>query len=359
MAVEVKVPSLGLAIEEATLAQWLKEEGDEVQEGEAIASMTTDKVSYEVVAPEAGVLLKRLYGELEVLPIDSAMAIIGQRNEDISAYLKGTDTKEEKAPSLPAASNRGSEKESFSEKTRAFPVARNLAAEHGIDLGLLQGTGPDGVIRKEDVLAYLKRHQSIASSPQNASPEEEFIPFVGIRRTIAERMVRSKDIAAHVTTIVEVDMTEVIKLRAELLKTGCTKSISYLTFVIKAAVLGINKFPIINSTLEKDRIVLKKYINAGIATAVKGGLIVPVIRGVEKKNFLQLADEIEQTTLKARNGDVTPDSLGMGTFTISNTGTFGALIATPIINQPQSAILWMGSITKKPVVFEEQIAINP
>jgi pyruvate dehydrogenase E2 component (dihydrolipoamide acetyltransferase) len=372
MAQAVVVPNLGLAITEVTLTEWLKEEGDPLAKGDVIANATTDKVTMEITAPEAGVLLKKLYQAKEVVPVNKPVAVIGQPGEDISSLLQeqssqSRETRGEEAAEVqpePASEKMAGADADGQGKMRISPLARRLAKEHGVDLADIKGSGPGGAIKKEDILAYVAQQKKTRETPvSEATPEkelkelEEIIPFIGVRKTIAEHMVKSKQTAAHVTTVAEVDMTDLLALRRKIGQLE-GRSLSVVAFTVKAALFGIKDFPVINSTLQGDRIIVKKYVNMGIAAAGKDGLVVPVIHRAERKSLLEIAYEIEQITREAREGTLSLERLQGGTFSISNAGSFGAVMATPIINQPQSAVLWTGRITKKPVVYQDEIAIR-
>jgi pyruvate/2-oxoglutarate dehydrogenase complex dihydrolipoamide acyltransferase (E2) component len=356
MAVEVKLSSLGVAITEGTIIRWLKKEGDKVEKGEALAEVETEKVNFEITAPDTGTLLKILYGEKTIAKVDSTVALIGAAGEDVSAYLaKAAEEKEESEEKvvLPEKKVRGSAAE-----IKAFPAAKMLAKKHGIDLGEVAGTGPGGQITKEDVEKYLARSQPRV---EEGIPElEEVLPLVGIRKSIADGMSNSVRTAAHVTTIAEVDMTDLVQLRAEIAPRWKEEgtNLTYVPFVIRAAVNAIRQFPIINSQVLQGTIIIKKYINFGVVVAINEGLITPVIKRVDTKDLKQIAKGLDEVSFRARDRKLSLEDMRGGTITLSNPGVFGAVIATPIITQPQNAILWMGRIAKMPVVREDQIVIR-
>lgn len=357
MAVEVKLSSLGVSITEGTIVRWLKKEGESVEKGEILAEVETEKVNFEIVAPEGGVLLKILYGEKTIAKVDSTVALIGSLGEDISAYLEKA-VEEEKRRAEPRAVAARKREAAVAGEVKAFPAAKMLAKKHGIDIRVVPGTGPDGRITKEDVERYIQERQP---RREDRVPElEEVIPFVGIRKTIADAMSHSVHTAAHVTTIAEVDMTDLVHLRGEIAPKWKEEGISltYVPFIIKATVKGIEKFPVINSELDKDGLVIKKYINFGVVVAIQEGLITPVIRRVETKSLKEIAKELDEISIRARDRKLSLQDLRGGTITLSNPGVFGAVIATPIIYQPQNAILWMGRIAKTPVVREDAIVIR-
>ncbi len=354
MAVEVKLPSLGVAVIEATVLRWFKGEGDRVETGEPLAEVETDKVTFEVMSPAAGTLLKVLYPENSMAKVDETIAFIGEAGEEVSVE------KPEARPAEPSSSVTEAKPAERKASPRAYPVAKRLAIELGVDLGLVTGTGPGGVITKEDVRQY---HDGSSAVSLEAEGEVEILPLVGIRKRIADHMVRSKQTAPHVTSVTDVDMSAVVELRKEIIEMERQKDpkfrLTFLPFVMRAAVSAIKENPVINSSLEGDKILIKKYIHLGVATATPEGLIVPVIRNAHSMSLLELAAEAERLAQKARKGRLAPDDVRGGTFSISNGGVFGTLISTPIINQPQSAVLWMGRIAETPVVRDGQIVARP
>jgi pyruvate/2-oxoglutarate dehydrogenase complex dihydrolipoamide acyltransferase (E2) component len=356
MAFEVKLSSLGVSITEGTIVRWLKQEGDRVEKGEILAEVETEKVNFEIVAPEAGILLKVFCGEKTIAKAEATVALVGAEGEDVSAWVEKIrqerEGPEEKAPPLEKRER------TAAGKTKAFPAAKFLAKEHGIDLAEVTGTGPGGQVTKEDVEKFIARKQP---RREEGIPDlEEILPLVGIRKAIADGMSLSVRTAAHVTTVAEVDMTELVKLRAELGPQWKDEGISltYVPFVVRAAARGIEKFPIINSQTLPDRIIVKKYINFGVVVAIAEGLVTPVLKRVESKSVKEIARMMEDISARARERKLSLEDIRGGTITLSNPGTFGAVLATPIIYQPQNAIVWMGRIAKMPVVREDAIVIR-
>jgi pyruvate/2-oxoglutarate dehydrogenase complex dihydrolipoamide acyltransferase (E2) component len=356
MAVEVKLSSLGVNITEGTIVRWLKKEGDAVEKGEILAEVETEKVNFEIVAPESGFLLKLFFGEKTIAPVDSTVALIGKSGEDISTYTakKPEEKKAVKKEAAPSPRGEGAAKAAVS----AFPAAKMLARQQGIDLAEIEGTGPEGRVTKEDVEKFIaqKREREGERIPEL----EEIIPLVGIRKAIADGMSLSVRTAAHVTTIAEVDMTELVKLRSEIGVQWKAEgfNLTYVPFVIRAAVEGIRQFPILNSQTLKDSILVRKYVNFGVVVAIKEGLVTPVLKRVESKRVKEIARALEEISARARERKLTLEDMRGGTITLSNPGVFGAVIATPIIYQPQNAILWMGRIAKMPVVRNDEIVIR-
>jgi len=357
MAVEVKLSSLGVSIVEGTILRWLKKEGERVEKGEILAEVETEKVNFEIVAPESGILLKIFYGEKTIAKVDSTVALIGAEGENISAFVEKVAQARKEAGEERAVPLVRREKAAPGE-VKAFPAAKNLARQHGIDIAEVVGTGPAGQVTKEDVEKYIMQKRP---RPEERIPElEEVLPLVGMRKTIAEAMSLSVRTAAHVTTVAEVDMSQLVELRAEIGVKWKEEGINltYVPFVIQAAVRGIEHFPVINSQIVDNTLVIKKYINFGVVVAIQEGLITPVIRRVETKGVKQISKELEEISLRARDRKLSLEDLRGGTITLSNPGVFGAVLATPIIYQPQSAILWMGRIAKMPVVRDEAIVIR-
>lgn len=355
MAFEVKLSSLGVAITEGTILCWLKKEGEPVSRGEALAEVETEKVTFEIVAPESGVLLKILYEEKSTVKVDSTVAFIGAPGEDVSAFLKREAEKREEIEGKAAV--REAEGRKAGGEAKAFPAAKMLAKQHGVDLAEVAGTGPGGQITKEDVARYVSQKPA----QQERIPElEEILPLIGIRKTIADSMANSVRTAAHVTTIAEIDMTDLMQLRSEMAPRWKEEGISltYVPFVIRAAVNSIREFPILNSQISKEGIIIKKYVNFGVVVAIKEGLITPVIRRAEGKTLKEIAKNLDEISMLARDRKLSLEHIRGGTITLSNPGVFGAVIATPIIYQPQNAVLWMGRIAKMPAVRNDEIVIR-
>ena len=355
MAVEVKLASLGVAITEGTILRWLKKEGESVERGEILAEVETEKVSFEIVAPDSGILLKILCEEKTVAKVDSTVALIGVAGEDVSAYSsQGVKKEEEGKEKIPLRETGG---RTASGEVKAFPAAKILAKQHEIDLAEVAGTGPAGQITREDVTRYLAQKQP----KEERIPElEEILPLIGIRKTIADSMANSVRTAAHVTTIAEVDMTDLIQLRSEIAPRWKEEGINltYVPFVIRAAVNSIREFPILNSQISREGIVIKKYVNFGVVVAIKEGLITPVIRRADRKSLKEIAKNLDEISILARDRKLSLENIRGGTITLSNPGVFGAVIATPIIYQPQNAVLWMGRIAKMPAVRNDAIVIR-
>ncbi len=356
MAVEVKLSSLGVNITEGTIVRWLKKEGDSVEKGENLAEVETEKVNFEIVAPESGVLLKLFYGEKTIAPVDSTVALIGKPGEDISAYT--AKKPEEKRPVRKEAVPSPRKEGPAGAAANAFPAAKMLAKQHGLDLAEIEGTGAGGRVTKEDVEKFIAQRKE--KEGERIPELEEVLPLVGIRKAIADGMSLSVRTAAHVTTIAEVDMSELVRLRSEIGPQWKEEGVNltYVPFVIRAAVEGIRQFPILNSQMLRDSILVRKYVNFGVVVAIQEGLVTPVLRRVESKSVMEIARSLEKISARARERKLSLEDIRGGTITLSNPGVFGAVIATPIIYQPQNAILWMGRIAKTPVVRNDEIVIR-
>ena len=308
------------------------------------------------MAPESGILLKILYGEKTVAKVDSTVALIGAAGEDISAYLaKAAEKKEEVKERVAPAERRRKVAAGGGE---GLPGSENVGQATGRRPGGSAGNRGRRRVTKEDVEKYLA--QKKAREEEGIPELEEVLPLVGIRKAIADGMSNSVRTAAHVTTIAEVDMTDLVQLRSEVAPRWKEEGINltYVPFVIRAAVNSIREFPIVNSQILRDTIVIKKYINFGVVVAIKEGLITPVIKRVDTKDLRQIAQGLDEVSMRARERKLSLEDMRGGTITLSNPGVFGAVIATPIINQPQNAILWMGRIAKMPVVRDDKIVIR-
>ena len=399
---EVKMPQMGESIFEGTVTKWLKKKGDKVQRDEPLFEISTDKIDTEIPSPTSGVLQDILVKEGQTVQINTVVAIIGDGVAKPAAETKG-ETKEPskapaKEPSPPAGPatvagptpTAGGEREEAEEEedehegTRSSPLVRRIAKEHGIDLSALtgKGTGINGRITKRDILSYIeqggsppklggvapkgaglvpKERAAPAAAPMTFTGDVERVPLTAMRKAIAEHMVMSRRTSAHVTTLFEVDCSRILKAKekqqAEFERSGVRLTVT--PFFVQAAATALKRFPIVNSSLDGDTIVYKRAINIGIAVNLEWGLIVPVIKHGDEKNLFGLAKAINDLGERARNKKLTPEDVKDGTFTITNPGQYGGLIGTPIINQPQVAIMGMGGIKKRAVVIDDAIAIRP
>ncbi len=357
MPLDVLMPRLDRLMTQGTIAQWLKQDGEKVDKGEPVAVVETEKVTSDIEAPASGVFY-RLRPEGVAVPVAEVIALVYLQNEEVRGPPKVEKPPEKVEVVRAVEPPKAAEVE---RRPLASPLAKRLAEERGVDLAQVVGMGPEGMITREDVLAYAERLVvAEMAKPPPVWGEEEPIPLMGWRRTMAERMARSKHTAAHITTIAEVDMTDLAKLREDLERSGdaSKRGISYTAFIVKAVVQALQKYPIINSSLVNDKIALKKYYNIGVAVAREKGLVVPVIHNAERKNLYEISESIRDLAEKARGDELRLEDVRGGTFSITNVGMFGAIMNTPIINPPESAILGVGAIVKRPVVRNDQIVIR-
>jgi pyruvate dehydrogenase E2 component (dihydrolipoamide acetyltransferase) len=402
---KVIMPQMGESIFEGTVTKWLKKKGERVERDEPLFEISTDKIDTEIPAPAAGVLQDILVKEGQTVQINTVVAVIGDGSTKTApeeakegakeptkpeppkevkgpAPVAGPTAEEEKRGPEPAAPSHPSPSE---EETRSSPLVRRIAKEHNIDLSALagKGTGIDGRITKTDILSYIEQPGKAAPTaprkpeepargpkapPQPPTPapmkftgDVERVPLTAMRKAIAEHMVMSRKTSAHVTTFFEVDCSRILKAKekqqAEFERSGARLTVT--PFFVQAAANALKRFPVVNSSLEGDMIVYKRPINIGIAVNLEWGLIVPVIKNADEKNLFGLVKALNELGDRARNKKLTPDDVKDGTFTITNPGQYGGLIGTPIINQPQVAIMGMGGIKKRAVVIDDAIAIRP
>ncbi|HLF85793.1 MAG TPA: dihydrolipoamide acetyltransferase family protein [Nitrospiria bacterium] len=349
MPKDVIMPQMGESIVEGTILNWLIKEGDVVLRDQPIVEISTDKVDTEIPSPAAGTIKKILHAKGETVKIGTPIAIIEEVAEAGATVTTAPRPAVEK--SLPATPI-------VEEKERYSPLVRRLAEEHRINLEEVAGTGEGGRVTKKDMLDFIeKRKMKAAPSASKA----ETIPLSIMRKTIAERMVASKRTSPHVTTVFEADMSNPVLFRERVKDLFLKKEgvgLTYLPIIIKAVTQAILEFPILNSSLVGDDIIIKGDINIGIAVAIEDGLIVPVIKGTDKKDLATIARETHDLAERARGKKLIPEDVQGGTFTITNHGVFGSLFSTPIISQPQIAILGVGTIEKRPVVINDAIAIR-
>ena len=395
MAIKVIMPEMGEGVVEGTISRWLKQVGESVDQYEPLLEIETDKVTTEATAEEAGTLLEILVPEGETVDVGTVLATIGQPGEapptNGHAPAKAPAPQPEPtpasaAPVATAVSHPPTPQQRYT--GRISPVVGRIAAEHEVDLNMVNGTGRDGRITKNDILAHIEQRQttvisqpipestptqqtekpiSVTPSPRHPvtlSPEPtpgEIVPLTNMRRAIAEHMVRSVQTSPHVTTVFEFDFTAVSHHRAvhkaQFARDGA--NLTFTAYIVAATVAALKQHPMANSTWTDQGIELKRQINIGMAAAIDDGLIVPVIKGADGMNLLGLARTINDLTERARNKQLQPGDVQGGTFSITNHGTSDSLFATPIINQPQCGILGVGKIEKRVKVINDAIAIRP
>jgi 2-oxoglutarate dehydrogenase E2 component (dihydrolipoamide succinyltransferase) len=385
---EVVMPQMGESIVEGTLTKWLKKPGDHVERDEPLFEISTDKVDTEIPSPAAGTLREVLVEEGKTVGINTVVARIEDGAGNAAAPAKpavAASAPPVQAPTPAAPAPVAAQAAPPEIALPLSPLVRKMARENNIDLSRVKGTGAGGRITKQDLEAYLgERPAAVAAAPAPARPAAAPVhapsapstyvppaapsqakvrvePMSVMRQKIAEHMVMSKRTSAHVTTIHRVDMTKVAKMRARQKDDFQTRygiSLTFLPFVVRAAVEALRTFPIVNASIEGTNILYHNDINIGIAVALENGLIVPVIRNADEKNVLGLQRAIVELAARARSRQLKPDEVQGGTFSITNFGSFGSIVATPVINQPQVAILGVGAVTKEPVVIDDAIAIR-
>jgi 2-oxoglutarate dehydrogenase dihydrolipoamide succinyltransferase (E2 component) len=387
-SVQVQMPQMGISVSEGTILEWRKAVGDEVAADEPIADVTTDKVDVEIPCPASGVLAKIVAEPGDTVPVGEVIAEIdvggasAEGSDDSEGSASGSDGSAAGPDGAVAPETSPSATSAGSGERAGFvsPVVRRMAEEHGIDLSQVEGHGVGGRIRKKDLLAHIESApKEKPSRPMHIEspyvPEPAPAPVTGnghapaelggrreamtpMRKAIAEHMLRSRQTAAHVTTVVEVDFSAVADRRAKLKETLASRGVplTYLAFVARATVEALAEFPILNASIEGEEVVYHDDVNLGIAVALDDGLIVPVIPRAQRLSLEGTAAAIADVAERARTRKLEPDEVQGGTFTITNPGQFGAVIATPIINQPQVGILDLEAIVKRPVVVTTPVA---
>ncbi|HXX43604.1 MAG TPA: dihydrolipoamide acetyltransferase family protein [Candidatus Acidoferrales bacterium] len=405
MAVDVIMPQMGESIFEGTITKWLKKPGDKIERDEPLFEISTDKVDAEIPAPAAGVLKEIKVTEGQTVPIQTVVAVIDAAGAAAAAAAPAPAAKPEAAKPAPAAPKVEAAKPAGAppappappkaapiqaapervggngEKVRSSPLVRRIAREHQIDLTQVPGTGAGGRVSKRDILAAVEGGAaapagapSMPPPPAPTAPRETGIPrermYFGhyevqpmstMRQKIAEHMVMSKRTSPHVYSIEEANVTAIAALRAkskEKFEKESGTKLTFMPFFIRAAVEALRAFPTVNSSVDGTNLVLHKECNIGIAVALDWGLIVPVIKNAEEKNFYGLARSVNDLAERARAKKLKPEEVLESTFSITNPGVFGGLMGLPVINQPNVAILGLGTIEKRPVVIDDAIAIR-
>jgi pyruvate dehydrogenase E2 component (dihydrolipoamide acetyltransferase) len=415
--VDVIMPQMGESIAEGTLSRWLKKVGDEVKRDEPIFEISTDKVDAEIPAPSAGVLAEILVTEGQTVPVQTVVARLetekgattgaasapapaagtgdGNSRAKASAGAGGPPPKTESTapatasshPSVAAPTARAAAPNSLEERLRArsSPLVRKMAAEHGVEIAALQGTGIAGRVTKRDLLGYLESGGAGHGARQGFAPSmhapgggeqhgpvpepwpgDVVEPMSVMRQRISEHMVASRRTSAHVTSFMEIDFTRVARLRAKhraRFEAENGQKLTYMPFIIKSVVEGLKAYPVMNSSIARNSVIYRKQYNIGVAVALDWGLIVPVIKQADELSLVGLTKALNDLAARARAKKLDPREVQEGTFTITNPGVFGSLMGTPIISQPQVAILGIGTIEKRPKVVtgadgEDTIAIR-
>ena len=392
MASEIRVPTLGESVTEATIAQWYKKPGDAVAMDEPLCELETDKVTIEVPAQSAGVLAEVVVNEGETVEVGALLGSIGEgagtaapaASEAAAAPAETpqaetaseTEKPQEPTPSPAAPTQMAAPAASSgtSVDTSALsPAARRVVEEHGLDPAQITGTGKDGRLTKEDALKAASGAQAAPASPAPsaaAAPiaaaqqgaREERVKMTRLRKTIAARLKESQNTAAQLTTFNEVDMGALMDVRREykdLFEQKYGARLGFMGFFARACVTALSEIPAINAEVTEDEIIYKNYVNMGIAVGTEKGLVVPVIRDVQNMGLADIELAVAEMGRKARDGKLAIDDLQGGTFTMSNGGVYGSLMSTPILNMPQSGILGMHKIQERPVVMDGQIIVRP
>jgi len=392
MPTDIIMPQMGESIVEGTITKWLKKPGDKIQRDEPLFEISTDKVDAEIPAPASGVLKEIKVTEGTTVGVNTVVGTIAGDGESTAAPSKDAapaaeknapaaaekpavvKSEEKKSAPVPAATSAPAQEEE--EEARSSPLVRKIAREHGISLSQLSGSGLGGRITKQDIMSFIESQgssqpapatppapaQSAAATPapRPAVPAPypgDLVPASNMRKIIAQRMIESRRTSAHVHCMYEVDFTRIVNLRNKH-KAGFEARhgarLTFMPFFVRAAVIALQQWPIINATLEGDNIRYHRYINMGIAVALDWGLIVPVLKNAGDLNFLGLQRGISDLGERARTKKLKPEDVEGSTFTVTNPGQFGAVFGLPIINQPNSAIMGVGGITKQPVVIADK-----
>lgn len=413
MPMEIKVPSLGQSVPEATVGKWLKKVGDEVATDEAVVELETDKINMEVTAFKGGTLAEIRAEAGETIAVGDVLGVIAEEGESVEPAEaeepeeaeETAEARDEEAPAeeLPAGEEPEGERPAaeaeppagepaqkpaaargeavIPEEMRTSPAVRRLAREHRLDLTKIEGSGREGRVTKQDVLAHLEGEpEAPAEGPEApaaepveepaAAPGREYgpdepverVPMPPIRKTIAGRMSESKRTAAHVTTVDEVDMSALVELRESMKEAFFERhgfKLTYLPFVTKAAIAALKEFPQVNASIEGEEIVYHHFYHIGIAVHTEAGLVVPVVKHADRKSMTAIAGEIDDLATRARERELEMDDITGGTFTLTNAGGYGAILTTPIISYPEVAVLGIHKIDERPVAVDGKVEIRP
>jgi len=379
MSTEIKVPVLGESVVEATVSQWMKSKGDAVQADEPIVELETDKVTLEVPSPVAGVLEDIIAAEGSTVGVDALLAIVAEgKAASQPASKPASQTPKAPAQPAPAAPATPAPAPAVTASSAAVaslsPAVRKLVEEHQLNPAAIRGTGKDGRLTKADVKSAIENGQARNTAPASVAPvsapsiarsddpREERVPMSRLRRVIASRLKDAQNTAAMLTTFNEVDMSAVMALRSEY-KDEFEKNhgarLGFMGFFVKAVITGLTEFPAVNAEIHGDDIIYKNFYNIGVAVGTPQGLVVPVLKDAQNMGLADIETTIGEFGQKARDGKLGPADMAGGTFTISNGGVYGSLMSTPILNPPQSGILGMHKIQKRPVAIGNSVEIRP
>jgi 2-oxoglutarate dehydrogenase E2 component (dihydrolipoamide succinyltransferase) len=381
MATEIVVPVLGESVTEATVAKWFKAEGDAIAVDEPIVELETDKVTLEVNASAAGTLSEIAAKEGDNVEVGALLGLIGEGGAEATPKAAPAEAPAEApaaapaeaaapAPAAPAA-------DTDDDKDKLSPAVRKLVDENNLDASRISGTGKDGRLTKGDVLLFMKDGGgAVAPAPATAAatapaapaapraedPREERVKMTRLRKRIAERLKEAQNTAAMLTTFNEIDMTNVMAARKKFQddfekRHGCR--LGFMSFFVKACIVALQELPAVNGEIDGDELIYKNYYDIGVAVGTEQGLVVPVLRDADKRSFADVEKGITDLGLRARDGKLSMDELTGGTFTITNGGVYGSLMSTPILNPPQSGILGMHKIDRRPVAVGDSIEIRP
>ncbi len=356
---DIKVPTLGESISTATIAKLVKNVGDAVKADEVVMELETDKVTVEVTAPAAGVIESLAVKQGDEVGVG---AVLGSVKEGAVAAAKPAAASAPAQAAAPAAAAAPKVVGGGAAAPVAMPSAAKLAAEKGVDLSVVQGSGKDGRVLKEDVQNANTGTSAPKAAPAAAQGGEERVKMSKLRQRIAQRLKESQNTAAMLTTFNEVDMTEIMNLRKKYQDSFVEKhgtKLGFMSFFVKAAVAALKEIPAVNASIEGEDIIYKKYYHIGVAVGTKTGLVVPNVRNADQMSFAAIEKEIGNLGKKARDGKLSVDELTGGTFSITNGGIYGSLMSTPIINPPQTAILGMHAIKERPAVVNGQVVARP
>ena len=411
MAVDVIMPQMGESIFEGTITKWLKKAGDKIERDEPLFEISTDKVDAEIPSPSAGILKEIKVTEGQTVPIQTIVAIIDADGAGAASAAPAKPEASKPAPSAPVAAKPSAPSappvsapstppvSASGDRVRSSPLVRKIARENNIDVAQVPGTGAGGRVSKQDILGAVESGTGSGARPSSAAPSAahaaparpsapppatggasasavlenavprekmyfghyEVQPMSVMRQRIAEHMVLSKHVSPHVYSVDEADVTGIATLRAKMkgkFEEASGTKLTFMPFFVRAAVEALRAFPTVNSSVDGTNIILHKECNIGIAVALDWGLIVPVIKNAEEKNFLGIARSMNDLAERARSKKLKPEEVAEGTFAITNPGVFGGLFGLPVINQPNVAILGLGTIEKRPVVIDDAIAIR-